>query len=290
MTIDDAFTTLLTEIKLALQESLARSNAATEAGNFDLVELELERQRNLVSLRNQLQGLQEAWPDMVGEHQLIPAEKENEGVDEQNKNAGHIPKVEEKSIAIFARYKGQRFEATLLPDHRVLFNGQEFTSPSAVATAVTNTNVNGWRFWYYLDQKDRKRPINDLRTSSAKPKQIRQQAQKVKSGNKRLPKGVRTPEEEFVLPILTTLIELNGRGAVAEVLDRVGQRMGNQLNEADHQPHKDGQPRWRNTAQWARQRMKDQGLLAANSPYGTWEITEQGRAYLREHSRRSISE
>jgi restriction system protein len=31
---------------------------------------------------------------------------------------------------------------------------------------------------------------------------------------------------------------------------------------------------------WARNKLKDQGLIAANSPRGIWEITDAGRRYL----------
>lgn len=67
MTIQIAFSTLLTDIEAAFQDSLTRSNTAAQQGDFDLVELEIERQRNLVSIRNQLQTLQDMWRDVVGE-------------------------------------------------------------------------------------------------------------------------------------------------------------------------------------------------------------------------------
>jgi len=41
--------------------------------------------------------------------------------------------------------------------------------------------------------------------------------------------------------------------------------------------------RWRNTARWARQWLVREGLLTSDSPRGVWEITEAGRAHLREH-------
>ena len=62
----------------------------------------------------------------------------------------------------------------------------------------------------------------------------------------------------------------------------VGKMMSATLNEFDLGPLKNGAMRWRNTAQWARQKMKEEGLLADDSPYGIWEITKRGRAYLRE--------
>ena len=43
-------------------------------------------------------------------------------------------------------------------------------------------------------------------------------------------------------------------------------------------------PRRRNSAQWARNTMRQEGLLKDDSPHGTWEITEAGRARLTEGS------
>jgi hypothetical protein len=93
------FTILLEDIKAALQESLARSNVATRQGDFDTVEVELERQKILVGARNQLEVLQELWPRLVEANQSTPYAKQH---------------------PIFARYKGRHFEAILLPDHCIL--------------------------------------------------------------------------------------------------------------------------------------------------------------------------
>ncbi len=52
----------------------------------------------------------------------------------------------------------------------------------------------------------------------------------------RLPRGLRTPEEAFRIPILETLIELGGSGHAGEVLDRVESKMNNVLNSYDKEP------------------------------------------------------
>jgi len=44
-------------------------------------------------------------------------------------------------------------------------------------------------------------------------------------------------------------------------------------------------PRWRNTAQWARNSMVKTGLLKADSRRGVWEISDDGRRVLSESSR-----
>jgi hypothetical protein len=77
---------------------------------------------------------------------------------------------------------------------------------------------------------------------------------------------------------------------MADVLDRVGEMMHHFLNKTDTGLIHGGQTvRWRHAAQWVRQKMKNEGLLAADSPYGIWQITEMGRAYLREHGKELLA-
>lgn len=98
----------------------------------------------------------------------------------------------------------------------------------------------------------------------------------------RLQRGLRTPETAFRLPILEALAELGGSAPINEALNRVYEKMKNHLNEYDHQPlpSTPNELRWRNTAQWCRNTMVQEGLLAPDSPRGIWEITEAGRREL----------
>lgn len=98
----------------------------------------------------------------------------------------------------------------------------------------------------------------------------------------RLKRGLRTPGDAFRVPILQSLTELGGSGAMADVLDRVEAKMRNQLNAYDRStlPSDPTQTRWRNTAQWARNAMVREGLMSSDSPRGIWEITEAGRRWL----------
>jgi len=106
----------------------------------------------------------------------------------------------------------------------------------------------------------------------------------VKRTTQRLPRGVKTPNDAFWVPILRALEQMGGRGRMGEVLTRVGVLMQDQLNEADFGLLSNGRTiRWHNTVAWARLRMVKAGLLASDSPRGIWEITERGRAYLRQH-------
>jgi restriction system protein len=95
----------------------------------------------------------------------------------------------------------------------------------------------------------------------------------------KLRKGMRTPESVFYRPILQALNEMGGSGKTAEVLDRVGQIMKGVLKEVDYQPLASSPDnlRWRNTAQWARNSMVQEGLLKADSPRGVWELSDKGR-------------
>lgn len=100
----------------------------------------------------------------------------------------------------------------------------------------------------------------------------------------KLRKGVRTPESAYYRPILQALEQMGGRGRVADVLERVGQIMKPVLKMVDYDPlaSSPDNPRWRNAAQWARNNMIRDGLLKNDSPRGVWEITDRGRAILKE--------
>ncbi len=100
----------------------------------------------------------------------------------------------------------------------------------------------------------------------------------------RLARGIKTPDKAFWVPILAALEDLGGSGRIGEVLDRVEKMVRDKLFEVDRERLRDGRTiRWQNTAAWARFKMVKAGLLSANSPRGVWEITDAGRAYLREH-------
>jgi hypothetical protein len=47
-----------------------------------------------------------------------------------------------------ATYKGQTYSAEITKGQWVGADGRVRRSPSDAASAISNTNVNGWRFWY----------------------------------------------------------------------------------------------------------------------------------------------
>jgi len=94
------------------------------------------------------------------------------------------------------------------------------------------------------------------------------------------PPGEITPQSEYAMPILETLIEIGGSGRVRDVLDQVYERMKGRLTKSDLEVLPSGNAiRWRNYAMWERQELKQDGYLKADSPRGIWEISEKGEAY-----------
>jgi predicted type IV restriction endonuclease len=73
-------------------------------------------------------------------------------------------------IQLFRKYKGQRLEATLLPDGKVEFQGTRYDSCSSAAEAARQVvvgrrmNTNGWDFWQYLDASGKKFTLFDCRS------------------------------------------------------------------------------------------------------------------------------
>jgi len=94
------------------------------------------------------------------------------------------------------------------------------------------------------------------------------------------PKGKITPQSEYAMPILESLIEMGGSGRVRDILDMVHEKMKDRLTQADLDMLPSGNViRWRNRAMWERQELKQDGYLKADSPRGIWEISEKGEAY-----------
>lgn len=102
----------------------------------------------------------------------------------------------------------------------------------------------------------------------------------------KLARGLKTPQHAYRVPILNALIELGGSADISQVLDRVYAVVRDDLNEYDFStlPSDPDAPRWRNTAQWARNSMREEGLMADDSHRGIWEITDAGRAWLAEQT------
>ncbi|NLX96721.1 MAG: hypothetical protein GXY83_11140 [Rhodopirellula sp.] len=99
---------------------------------------------------------------------------------------------------------------------------------------------------------------------------------------RKLKRGLRTPETAFYLPILQALEELRGSGRAGDVVRRVGEIMAETLGPDDRKPlPSTGLPRWENTTQFARHSMVRSGLLKSDSRRGLWEISPKGLEHLR---------
>lgn len=96
-------------------------------------------------------------------------------------------------------------------------------------------------------------------------------------------RGLITSQDDYCQPILEVLVEMGGKGRTKAVLDRLGEKMKATLKPIDYECHKsnDKQIRWRNTAQWARNKMvNSDGRMKKDSPNGVWEISDKGRKWL----------
>lgn len=93
----------------------------------------------------------------------------------------------------------------------------------------------------------------------------------------RLSKGLKTSQAAFREPILTTLRTLGGRASTQDLRIELEKLLRSSLNQYDLARVKSGSVRWWNSACFERKVMVDDGLLAANSPTGVWQLTVKGR-------------
>lgn len=105
----------------------------------------------------------------------------------------------------------------------------------------------------------------------------------------RVRRGHLLPERDYEIPLLQTLVELGGSAPTGDVLDALEPKLA--LTPLDREQLSSGGLRWRNRAQFVRHKLVQVGDLADRSPFGVWEITEQGRERVRREaaSRRHAS-
>ena len=90
---------------------------------------------------------------------------------------------------------------------------------------------------------------------------------------------VRLPRSAYRIPILESLKEMDGRGHYQEVLRRVERKLGRKLRDLDYNYTElptTGRTRWENEAHFARNELREEGLISSGSPHGIWELTEKG--------------
>src|SRR5262249_12277779 len=106
------------------------------------------------------------------------------------------------------------------------------------------------------------------------------------NGRHRAAPGSLLPMEQYELPLLRALDEMGGRGNIGDVIDRVGELVGDRLTDEDRKELPSGkQVRWRNRVQWVHHRLKTRGFVKPDMPRGIWEIADQGRERLDEPGR-----
>jgi Mrr restriction endonuclease-like protein/SeqA-like protein len=98
---------------------------------------------------------------------------------------------------------------------------------------------------------------------------------------KRLPPGLLLPQGEYWVPILETLVDAGGSLPTAQVRAKVGEVLRDRLRPEDFEKNNTGGVKWKNRVAWVRARMVKRGVLKAGSPRGVWEITQEGREWLR---------
>ena len=110
-------------------------------------------------------------------------------------------------------------------------------------------------------------------------KRLSERTGKKESGT-RAGTGEITSQADYTRPILESLIEMGGSGRMFSVLGMVLQKMKDKLTSKDLEKLPTGPGvRWKNRAQWERQRLKTEGYLKKDSPRGIWEITDEGRKH-----------
>ena len=91
----------------------------------------------------------------------------------------------------------------------------------------------------------------------------------------------KTPQKDFRIPLMTLLDELGGKAQVSVVRDRLLPEIRDNLLDGDFCLVSTGEERWWNATCWERKELVEEGLFQADSPRGTWELSEEGRAFIR---------
>jgi restriction system protein len=127
--------------------------------------------------------------------------------------------------------------------------------------------------------------IGEVRAKHKEWTHLNSKPSRIAEGRPRpLSPGRRTPQQAYRLPILRALVALGGKARTEQVRERIYREMKARLTSVDLELLPSGRvERWWNTARWERNNMVQEGLLKRDSPYGVWEITEKGEAYLRKY-------
>lgn len=83
-----------------------------------------------------------------------------------------------------------------------------------------------------------------------------------------------TKQDVFRQEIIDALKVLGGSGTIKDVLKIIEERMKDKLQPGDFKTTSRGEPLWKNNAHWARNSLREDGILRGDSPRGIWELSE----------------
>ena len=93
-----------------------------------------------------------------------------------------------------------------------------------------------------------------------------------------------TPQSAWNEHILSVLRELGGSADVRVIRERLFEVMKDRLLPGDFEIREStGDVIWWNNAQWARNRLREKGVLRSNSRRGVWELADVTKQDLEEH-------
>lgn len=84
-----------------------------------------------------------------------------------------------------------------------------------------------------------------------------------------------TNQNEYRDEIIDALRILGGSGSIHEVMDIIEERMKDKFLPGDFERRARGGLVWKNNVQWARNSLREEGIIRGNSPRGTWELSEE---------------
>jgi hypothetical protein len=105
---------------------------------------------------------------------------------------------------------------------------------------------------------------------------------RVRKRGPRAPVGSLLPETEYEGPILRVLGQCGGSAPARDVVKHVGEIVDDRLMPLDRESQPNGLKRWETRVQFTRLRMRKDGLIAATSPRGVWELSTRGLAAYKE--------
>jgi len=143
-----------------------------------------------------------------------------------------------------------------------------------------------------LELEERAESCSDAKAIADTPKRTdrrparRKTATRGKSRGPRAERGSLLPEAEYEIPLLSALVARGGSAPASRLIEDVGEALADRLSEVDREVLNSGLIRWKNRVQFVRLKLIRSGDMAAESPRGVWEISETGRARVKNNDAR----